>query len=210
MEDLDHDLNPVSGIAITDDNWQTTLAAGEYYLSKDFEVTSEVHGLKFAVGATVSINLNGHTIRLTDSEHDEPYCLYIENGTLTVNDTVGGGSIVNDSGAEDARGIYGIYSTINVVGGVINGSNPKSIGALGSDANMLIKPGTIGGIIFVDSPGKGSVTLYESGTYKISCEGIQVGIPQLAPTVYDKDGNTISGVMKTYPGGLKYMEYVIA
>ena len=116
-----------SGTAVTAET--TTLTSGDYYLSEDVTLTS---ALTVAADATVTLDLNGHTITRTGTA-------ILNNGTLTIKDSVGGGKVVS---TENVAVGAGHNSVTTIESGTFNGREGAVITGYATGATINIKDGT--------------------------------------------------------------------
>lgn len=115
---------------------------GTAMLTQDITAGATDRFLNVPSGKTVTLDLNGHTLSrgLTNSAA-AAYGYVIKNeGTLTITDSAGGGTITGGNNAGDGGGIYNT-GTLTLNGGTITGNKATGTDETGSGGGIFNKTG---------------------------------------------------------------------
>ncbi|MCD8006046.1 MAG: hypothetical protein LUF29_03585 [Oscillospiraceae bacterium] len=184
-----------------------SLSSGDYYLDSDITLTSAI---TIASGATVTIDLNGHTLTGVGGS---TWALYVNGGTLTLNDTAGGGKVTTASALTSNGGAVYVTAggTFTMNGGTISGVTSSKYGTAvyvaGSSANatFIMNGGTIsdnstsnyGGAVYL---GALSTFTMNGGTITRN-EGKGTVYMTGSASYFTMNGGSITGNTSSYYGG---------
>lgn len=124
IDAITKEINKEEGIApvgnpITSDADLTSALAngGEYYVDKDFTITT----VKPIADKAVTIDLNGKKISIAENVPlNDADCIIASYSTLTFNDSVGGGSVIYASSSAHSDALFGFFGQGCVI---INGGS---------------------------------------------------------------------------------------
>ena len=159
--------------------------SGNYYLINDITIASQTiirtEGDLIRDGGKIAIDLNGHTVQNKPGSKLRLYWLDAQDVDVIITDTVGGGTVKNDSAGYTQGGlvwIRGSESSLTLINGTFDvrdyysshNSGGSAVAVQGTDTSFTMYGGTIyapgaengtgnGGAILVDSGG----TMYLHG-----------------------------------------------
>ncbi|MBR2594018.1 MAG: InlB B-repeat-containing protein, partial [Firmicutes bacterium] len=121
-----------------------SLSTGSYYLSGNVNLTKD---LTIAKGSTVTIDLNGYTLKGTGSAA----VIFVNGGTLTINDTSSSKAGKITGGSSSTGGGVSVRSggSLTMNGGTITGNKTDNTGAgiyiQGTNSSAVMNGGTVTG-----------------------------------------------------------------
>ena len=167
------------------------------------------------VDRDITIDLNGKTLTVNNATYTagNSYNRAVfavgntnQGVTLTIESSQTGGLIRNDcENDDDAYGIVLYGSSLVINGGSIGGSSVQSIGGIQGMIDLYVNGGSINGIVFPDFC---TLTLHNTGTYRVGSVGSDYGIV-LPVTVACSDGLQYDGFTNKELSGVAYKEYVV-
>ena len=132
------------------------------YGSGDYIITGNITGVTgISISGNVNIDLNGH--KISGSSFAGPLFKVGSGYTLTISDSKGGGSIVNENNQE-AVGCYG--GTLNISGGTFSG---VKYGVKMTDGTLNISGGTVKGDADAIYVQKGTLNM-SGGKVQTTCD----------------------------------------
>ena len=178
---------PGGAIVLADGDFpgtNNTPNAGSYTLSEDITVSESI---QIGSGRAVTVDLNGHSITMDNTVGKSVFNV---NGTLTITDSVGGGSVIgNDKEVSTGGGIVHVNSgaAFNLQSGTLcNGRADNGGGVYVNGGTFTMTGGTISGCNATAFGG--GVSLSDSATFTLS-------------------GGTIENNNSVQDGGGIYIEY---
>jgi len=166
----------------------STATAGHYYLTEDLLTKSN----QFSINSDyIVLDLRGHSIHVTDNR------VFNVTNSLTIIDTVGGGTLTGTLATTEKGGVFYVNAgaTLNLYGGTFRATNAVKNGSVISSAGTV----NIGGTAKIDgSPiqtGKGAQgPIFSGGTLNITGGEIIGGSVGSGGSIYQEDGKlNISG-----------------
>jgi len=174
----------------TDMTWaqlQSALnAGGTVTLSSNVTASSASTALVIPEDVTVTLDLNGHTIDRALSQAKEDGEVLHVLGSLTLRDSVGGGTITGGNNSGDGGGVFLDYdATLNMQGGTITGNQAVRGGGIYVDvygdfriSGAPVVTGNTGGNVFLDCYNDQQARITVSGTLDSSAAlGVGIGTP---------------------------------
>ncbi len=134
-----------------------TLSAGSYILNDDVTLTNSA--LTIESNATVTIDLNGHKLTNKAGEHT-----IVNNGTLTITDSVGGGVVDNVSHAKAAI-MNNNGATCTILAGQFTRSQENGQSSTNNGGNSYYTINNYGTMTFGTEDGANNITVTANGNY---------------------------------------------
>lgn len=179
---------PVNTASIQWNAWNySTATAGHYYLTADLLTKSNQFGIN---ADYIVLDLRGHSIHVTDNR------VFNVTNSLTIIDTVGGGTITGTLATTEKGGVFYVNAgaTLNLYGGTFRATNALT-------GSVIYNGGTtnIGGTAKIDGSAvqtgaKAHGPIFSTGTLNITGGEIIGGYVGSGGSVYQEDGKlNISG-----------------
>lgn len=153
-EDCDH-TETADYTAVTDD-LSVINAGGHYYLTQDIKTSSQ---LAISEGKTIVLDLNGHTIESTNRA-----IAMNKAASLTITDSVGGGTIVSKTATKDRGMVINVNNagaSVTLYAGTLDGSGVTN-GDLGAAINLVGTFKMYGGTVI------GGYANRDGGTFRVN------------------------------------------
>lgn len=207
---------PGGAIVLADGDFpgtNNTPNAGSYTLSEDITVSDTI---QISSGRTVTVDLNGHSITMDNTVGKSVFNV---NGTLTIADSVGGGSVVgNDKEVSNGGGIVRVNSgaTFNLQGGTLcNGRAYNGGGVYAETATLNMTGGIISGCTASQNGGgvaiaNGTVFTFSGGSIENNnaSEGGGINILDEYSTMHMSNATVTGNTASRHGGGIANGGYV--
>ena len=177
---------------VTSDSFKTS---GTITLEKDTTLAATA---EIPTGVTVTLDLNGHTLTGPTNTTDAPKLyVIINNGTLTIKDSKGGGKITATPNSSVTGGwIHGIHNfgDLTIEDGEIT-SNTVAIwtGKENTATKLTINGGSIKGGTYGVGVEQNSEVVMNGGTVEGATRGYSVNNPATEKTITINDGTVTGG-----------------